>query len=70
MASAAAVVDDDEDALIAILDVERDEAVVVAAVPVDEDDDARCSADPSSGADVRDVYSVYLSARDDFSVRG
>ena len=35
MASAAAVVDDDEDALIAILDVERDEAVVLKAILVD-----------------------------------
>ena len=49
---------------------ERDEAVVVAAVQVDEDDDAGCSADPCSGDDDGSACSVYLSARDVFSVLG
>ena len=36
------VVDDDENALVAIVDVERDEAVVAAEVLVGEGDDVGC----------------------------
>ena len=43
--------------------------MVVVAVLVDADY-AGCSADPCSGDDVRGVRSVYLSARDGFSVPG
>ena len=60
----------DDDALVVIVDAEREVAVVVAAVLVDEDCNAGCSADPCSGDDVGDACSVYLPAEDDFSVPG
>ena len=52
-----------------IVDVEREVAVVVAAVQVDEDDDTGCLADPCLGA-VRGACSVYLSAKDYLLVPG
>ena len=64
----AAVVDYNAPAI--IVDVERNNAVVVGAVLVDEDDDAECSANPSSCHDVRGACTVYLWARDYFSVPG
>ena len=51
------------------VDVECDDAVIVVTVLLIADgDDARCSADPCSGDDVRGACSVYLSARGGFSV--
>ena len=67
-ASIAAVFDDDHDELTVKVKTTRDETVVVAAVLVDEDDDAGCSAGPCSGDDVGGVCFVYFSAPNDFSV--
>ena len=64
----AAVVNDD--APVVIVDVERNETVVVPLVLVDEDYDAGCSVAPCSGDSSGGACSVYLSARDDFSVPG
>ena len=66
VADTAAVVDGD--ALVVRVDVEREVTVAVAAVLVDEDDDAGCSAGPCSGDDVGGVCFVYFSAPNDFSV--
>ena len=60
----------DGDAPVVIVDVEREVAMVVAAVLVDEDDGAGWSADPCSGDDVGGACSMYLSTSNDFSVPG
>jgi len=42
VANAAAIADDDEDALIAIVNADRDEAVIFVAILVGDGDDAGC----------------------------
>ena len=59
-----------DDAPVVVVDVQHDDAVIVAAVLAGENGDVGCSADPCSGDDVRGACSVYSLDRDDFSVPG
>ena len=60
----------DNDALLVMVGVERDVVVEVATILkfVDDEDDARCSADPCWGDDVRGACYACLSGGGDFSV--
>lgn len=59
-----------DDALVVIVGVKREVVVAVASLRVYGDNDAGSSADPFSGDDAGDTYSMYLSCRRYFSMPG